>query len=1667
MKNEKTIKLYVYVDGVNDVPFYGSDAGEYEAFILANGEQYTTSEGFVFNVRNVNEQIEIGYFRYDAKRMGGAPTITCTLMYEDCLDDFWSENVYAEFNGEKYFLKQTPTSSYSNESTMFKHDLELVSERVALDNVYFYDTVSDEAEGDDKPVSNSTKFVFHGDIHEFASRLGHSLAQSGLDYTVHVDTGVSSESLLISFENAFFSNAIQEAYNTYNIPYYFVGKEIHFGLAGNNIEGVLAYGVDDALLSITKSNANYKIVNRATGTGSSDNIPFYYPNNSPKGEITAEHSREGASVSVVNAERYANKVALDGVIKYEDFSITEASMTSEYGAYASGEEIFLNKITGSTTRDFNLTFFASNVGKLTLNLNYAIDKVRNPIKGSSLSSNVISCRFTVTLYKVRGESLVVAKSIESGSVEIPITSTGSYVARITMEFASKIPDNTLTCYYKLNYSFDEGLTGWTYEGKEIDLSDIGLSVSDAVTGDTITQRLVRYINTSDKLLPSVYRETNGAERFYNAINGEYTNEDGSDIVFANPYIAGRPKEHIITVEDIKPTIKETVVNGLRIDMFSEFAYDEDDNDETYEDEEGNVYFKHPYFYGKLRIMDFNLFDHAIEQQPMTISFTDGDCGACNFEIGVTEDYPQKNPVQVYEEDTLIDGVLHKKGSLKRDENGMVLAGVEGTQQKVTTFQESQQDTSKYEVWIALRKEEETYGILMPQSLHRPKACSEGKNDGDTFVILGINLPFSYIRNAEEKLEKEIIKYIKENNEEKFKFSITFSRIYFEENPDVLALLNENSSLKVSYNGRTYDLYVSSFSYTMSEGDVLPEIRVELDDTLQVTQNALQNAISEVKSQIGSVVRNVNSQMAMQRASYLQRQSDDEAYGNINFTKGIKFGEGGKVEILDNNSAKLTIEYLEVTKRATFTSLEIQEKTHVGGQILVTPASMTCGEVEELEDAYRCYFQTKGEDGSDEIFNQFAVGDQAICQTFNAWGSKYYWRLVTAIGEDYIDLSKTDYDEGSGVPSAGDKIIQMGNRNDAERQNAIVVAAYGEGSPYIIQYKGINSFDLSEDKVVTKLSPKGNILTGKVHMEMGSDGLEELQEFINLKDLAGTANTNASNAQNKASTAILVADNAQQSADTANRNALQASEAAGAASEKAEEAILKADTAQEGLNNMRVGGQNMLRNSGFTGDYLSEQLADESVLESATELYSSPFDHWTTNGATVQDSTESTSGKQVNLANGSLAQTLYYKVLSGAEYVLSFKAKGTGFQYSFGGRSGNVTLSSEFEYYAIVVSTVSTSTAFSLSNANCTICDLKLEKGNKTTAWSPSPLDNASDRAYYQSMKYLSDAITKGSTDFYGGLVASNTILLGNAGDDVLTKNTAGINGDLSDGVDDVAFWAGGTMTQASETIIKYLEDPTYQPTETELATMAKFVVTHGGRAILNDIILRGIVYATGGEFTGKVSIDAPNVNGRVLIDDNGLVYYGTRHADGSEYPRLSLGGTCEGASLVARTENAQNPFCVKAAIIAFGGEEGGEPAIVTTGDIACIKGELRVDKISTSDAECLTLGDSVQGLRTKTTVISSTYSSSSRRILTDLESSILVNLTSGTCYLRFPEDPLDGQEYVIDTKGAGINITSNNNIYSLQSGSSSGTSTFSGRGCLRYKYYAGAQLWTAAILASA
>lgn len=204
---------------------------------------------------------------------------------------------------------------------------------------------------------------------------------------------------------------------------------------------------------------------------------------------------------------------------------------------------------------------------------------------------------------------------------------------------------------------------------------------------------------------------------------------------------------------------------------------------------------------------------------------------------------------------------------------------------------------------------------------------------------------------------------------------------------------------------------------------------------------------------------------------------------------------------ESGESYLEVDRMLVRKLAYFVELVIKRLSYVGGEIILTPASMKCTKVEELATCYRCYFEQ--DDGQKSIKQEFRAGDQARAQTFNIKegtshhaSNKYYWRLVEAVGINYIDLSKTDCDAGSGLPEAGDEIVQLGNRTDATRQNAIILSTVGDDAPSIKQYKGINAYALA-GKEVTILSPTLNKIIGEFVSEATGKSFDEIIHTVQV------------------------------------------------------------------------------------------------------------------------------------------------------------------------------------------------------------------------------------------------------------------------------------------------------------------------------------------------------------------------------------------------------------------------------------------------------------------------------------------------------------------------------------------------------------------------------------------
>lgn len=597
---------------------------------------------------------------------------------------------------------------------------------------------------------------------------------------------------------------------------------------------------------------------------------------------------------------------------------------------------------------------------------------------------------------------------------------------------------------------------------------------------------------------------------------------------------------------------------------------------------------------------------------------------------------------------------------------------------------------------------------------------------------------------------------------------------------------------------------------------------------------------------------------------LNKTKDDTAKGTITWEKVQKLLSGLLVGNFNNENggswntdaagrSHLITDYLEVRMKAIFEELVIKKTSTIGGKEILSPAGgVVAHKVEEVtvtynnvsQKAYRCYFLAEQE--GDSVDNDFAVNDQVRSESFNVRkgtyhkvGNHFYWRLVIGRDEDpvelegkkyhYIDLSDTDCATSSDVPAKGDVLSQCGNRTDVDRQNCLIFSAVDTYSPFIGLYHGINSYSFANKEYVEY---GVNKQTNKAFFNVYGDSY--------IGDKEGTSFFQYDSKKKEATfKGKMIFNSDSQLPDGSSVN----------------------DIAKKKDLNIKSG--NLLRNTSFCGDYESIDISEDVEISEDKETFSEKQKYWTMENASIIDIKDSTSGKAVWIGH-KLSQQLAQPLLSGKAYVLSFKGKGTTVKVSICGETHDVTMTSSFEQYELHITCSDAKDAvFDMVSTNCTVCEIMLSYGTIAPAWSPSYSDNDKSMAEFQNMKFLTDAISQGSTTIDGGLVMSQQFKVGNYRDKKMIKETGGMSGYYND--DDSPFlWGGGTLEQAIYTIQKYKDNPNYEPTAEELNNLAKFVVTHGGRAILTDIILRGIIYAEGGVMK---SIKSPN--GNFEIDNEG------------------------------------------------------------------------------------------------------------------------------------------------------------------------------------------------------
>ena len=1083
------------------------------------------------------EPVELIEYTYVSARMG-VSSVSGEVRTRRCLDELWTGREFVEFRGERFFLDHVPSSSKSNEDERYVHSLEFRAGRdILLSGVYFCDAVAAGSASADRPQSNSYDVKFVGTLDDFVQRFNDVLAYRGLDerFSVSVESGIvgTTESKEIAFSDVTLFAALGKAVEVWEVPFYFEGDSAVFGSADGESLVPVEYGADKELLSVSMNNRGEKTVTRISGVGGTDNVPYYYPNPSPKGTLGVGGTASG--VTIRDMVSFSQKVGSGDVLTYlgkeADFGWIQLDFGGKTGRNATGgvtavvEDV---NVASGTLYPFRVSLGAdlsqgfadvlrvplyANVGNTeqipgTTDLYYVRSTERGGSGGAYLNVDYLTREGADVAQK--GWELVVDRvevvfgsgnnsvtrqvefECDYSQPEIAPEDRGLYPERVLSgivldfgEIIASLPSGAdlsactvyivghLSSHVLWQVSSGSGFApagfqcetmsvngefapqGWFLgeAGLGQDLSVVGLAQSgDPVVGSTITQTVLSYITPTGVLMPSIYRQSGGASRFYDALNDTYTDpETGGYYTFEHEYDPLNPHEHVESFEDVYPTIRNLKDgSGNPLNVLSDVWFDPGFNVRDLLPDGQTL--KYQYFFVKLKALGFNLFDCAIEDGDMALVMSDGPCAGCHFKILVNS--AGKNPVQ-----------RNTNGTLKKDASGY---GVIDN----GSLQEAQQDTTSNNVWVALYLDDSTFGGgeygTMP-AYDKATGVGPKPSAGDSFTVENILLPQAFFTAAEQELDRQLIKFMAEHNADKFDPSVTFSRVYLAQNPSVRAALSEKSRLSLTYDGRTFSpLYVSQFTLNVKEGEALPEIIVETSDIVEQRSSGLDDRISAITMQtVRAVVPSPGSDIRETDSRYLRKDAEDTAKEKIIFEKGLEVGDyrpgrsglGGTIYTNSAGEAIAEVDFLTVRRKAVFSSVEVDALRKVSGTILLSLAEMQCNAVEKVSGGWKCYFKTDTGEGS-ALENGFAAGDQAICQTFLNNNTHYYWRLVTEVGPDYIVLSESDCDAGSDAPEVRDTIVQLGNRSDTSRQAAQVLSCYGSDSPSHVMYAGINSYDLT-------------------------------------------------------------------------------------------------------------------------------------------------------------------------------------------------------------------------------------------------------------------------------------------------------------------------------------------------------------------------------------------------------------------------------------------------------------------------------------------------------------------------------------------------------------------------------------------------------------------------------
>lgn len=782
-----------------------SPTGDYmwmEKYRIINSEAIRTLDFILIN----NESIQYtNFFRGDIIReynyvseSMGTRVIGDAKVYKNTADadDYYTGKEYVIYNNEKYYLDvKSISKSYNKDAAKYVYSLSFNNEYHKLFTTPFKNiaTINEEPQF----YTNSNVINFVGNIGELKDRINACLTKSYSSYMYQViyDSGFApnlTNYQEVSVENITIFDALKLFYDIFSVPFYIEGYNIILGREPNDIGHTFEYG--NGIKEMTKGKSKDFVTTSVSGKGGQTNIPFRYPVvRDSDGNIINHPYTSTYLMPTCFVESVRKKVQTDA-IDYDENTLIVNSYE------AKPNDVYIDENGVYRTAVYENYINANNYAHEFVDF----DEIYPTITGVTYGGHRIDQIKSVSYEE--GDTLIYtddSKDISPFYIELHPLGFDLYAHAIeTGEMTLSMNSGACSgCQFKVVGNFNRVWSQY----------DIYFAKQNSSGSYQASDFMLFY----DKdLFNTMLTSINMRECFGDGIGNSRW-------------------EKIVT-----QIIKSRIVNGLNIHTLLKQNID---ILMTYEDIYVNIFSE--IFSGDIEIGN-NLLNTAKEEIYLLYN---------NWDTYTNAEFAYRC-VKVDKVLRWLDGGLFIAQDIFMKHYPDAVYPPEPPYSRGDFFKMKVRNTTGYpdstntSITIKVLKDDSTYGTILPNQFVQPKA-------NDTFTILNIDMPNTYLVAAQRRLDKALKEYLQQKNKENPNYTIELSQAFLGNNLTVYNKIKTDTYMNFKFKGTTVSQQIKRI--TKKYKNNFPEVLVEFYAD-EEKKKSIGNKIVALQQIVASTRREVNN-----------------------------------------------------------------------------------------------------------------------------------------------------------------------------------------------------------------------------------------------------------------------------------------------------------------------------------------------------------------------------------------------------------------------------------------------------------------------------------------------------------------------------------------------------------------------------------------------------------------------------------------------------------------------------------------------------------------------------------------------------------------------------------------------------------------------------------------